>query len=124
MRARLSTAALSLLLSACASYEAFGPYELACASDAECGAGLLCFPDGCGDPGTGLAVEVIPDAKAGQHAQDFSLPELSPVQDFELASGALIAGDVTQRSATGALVPYSQQLSVRVVGESLVIPGL
>ena len=56
-----------------------------CASDSECAANQVCFPDGCGDLAQGLRVEIIPNAREGLYAQDFVVGTLATKQDFTLA---------------------------------------
>jgi hypothetical protein len=101
-----------------------------CQSDEQCEGAQVCFVDGCGDPGSNLAVEIIPNARSGYHAQDFLIPELKGVQNFELYPGATLTGAIVQTSSVGSGAdagtpsPYTRPVSVRALGESALIPGL
>lgn len=89
-----------------------------CTSDLDCGAGQVCFQDGCGDPERGLAVEVVPDTRAGLNAQDFQVDAFRGVQDLQLFPPSSASGQITLGDQ-----PYSGRVSVRLVGESELIPG-
>ena len=95
-----------------------------CASDAECNAGEVCFPDGCGDPGQDIAVEVAPGATTGQLAQDFLIDRLQAVQDVQAFEPAVIRGSLQQKVALGPdTVPFVGEVTFRAYGQSTVIPG-
>ncbi|HEX8698104.1 MAG TPA: carboxypeptidase-like regulatory domain-containing protein [Myxococcaceae bacterium] len=127
---RAGLLALMLASASCAYLPDGDPAEslLVCRSDAECAEGQVCFADGCGDPGQNIVVEVTPNPKAGLHAQDFVVENLRPQQNLELFGPASLRGQVrretllpTPGSETAA---YSSPVSVRVSGESLLIPGV
>ena len=127
-RAALLT--LILLGAGCAYLPDGDPAQsrLVCRSDAECAEGQVCFADGCGDPGQNIVVEVTPNPKAGLHAQDFVVENLRPQQNLELFGAATLQGEVRREalvSTPGAeTVAYSSPVSLRVSGESLLIPGV
>lgn len=98
--------------------------QLGCASDAECADGQVCFPDGCGDPGRDIAVEVVPGATSGQLAQDFRIDRLQPVQNLEAFEPAVVLGMIQQEGLLGVdAVPYAGEVVFRAYGHSTVIPG-
>lgn len=103
--------------------------RLVCRSDEECGHNEVCFADGCGDPGQNIAVEVRPNPLAGQHEQDYLVENLRPRQNLELFSPSYIEGQVLQLTSgdplgQGFTAAYTSPISVRITGESLLIPGL
>jgi hypothetical protein len=128
--ARAALLALVLAGAGCAYLPDGDPEEsrLVCRSDAECGEGQVCFADGCGDPGQNIVVEVTPNPKAGLHAQDFVVENLRPQQNLELFGPATLKGQVrreTLQSTPGSeTVAYSSPVSLRISGESLLIPGV
>lgn len=119
----ISGAALFTLLLGCGFAGELDRAFSTCTSDEQCGADQVCFPDGCGDPGLGLVVEVLPNASNGQFAQDFAIPELKPTQNIEALEPAVIQGVMQQESASGGVIAYSGTVSMIVNGESALIPG-
>jgi len=126
---------LPLLIAAC--HVVFGPdgypppLKVECTGDEQCGPSEVCFADGCGDPGRDIAVEVTPNNRAGQHAQDFAIERLQAEQDFRLVPATVLLGSVVrtgdadpQTGAAGPSTLYEQAISVRIFGESAIIPGL
>ena len=125
--ARAALLALLLAGAGCAYLPDGAPDEsrLVCRSDAECAEGQVCFADGCGDPGQNIVVEVTPNPKAGLHAQDFPVENLRPQQNLELFGPATLRGQVRREALPGSeTTAYSSPVSVRVSGESLLIPGV
>ncbi|MGA9525066.1 MAG: carboxypeptidase-like regulatory domain-containing protein [Myxococcaceae bacterium] len=117
-------ALVSALLAGCSfapESDAFA--HLPCISDDECGGNQVCFPDGCGDPGSNIAVEVQPSAAAGQLAQDFEVFEVRPNLDFQALQPSVLVGEVSQVSTTGENVGFSGEVTISASGESLLIPG-
>lgn len=110
--------------------EAPDPSLLVCRSDDECGVNEICFPDGCGDPGRDIVVEVVPDPRLRSHAQDFRVDNLRPRQDLELSEPAAVAGRVLRATslpaADGGVVlrNYNEVLHLSASGESLLLPGV
>nr|WP_225937603.1 carboxypeptidase-like regulatory domain-containing protein [Myxococcus sp. RHSTA-1-4] len=106
------------------------PSQLVCRSDAECGPNEVCFPDGCGDPGRDIVVEVTPNPHDGMHAQDFRVDPVRPELDLELLEPARVAGRVVRATSLPApdggttTRPYSEPLHLRADGESLLLPGV
>ncbi len=96
---------------------------VSCSSDDECGGAQVCFPDGCGDPGTDIAVEVQPSAASGQLAQDFQVFDVRPVLDFQAAQPSVLTGEISQVSLEGAQASYVGDVTISASGESIVIPG-
>lgn len=101
-----------------------------CNSDAECGAGMLCYAEGCGDPGSGIVAEVAGDPLAGQYTRDFAIDDgtLGPARDFDLATPLMVRGEF-QRERTGNPDPtnrtfYTESVLLRAIGESELIPGI
>ncbi|HVG59827.1 MAG TPA: carboxypeptidase regulatory-like domain-containing protein [Hyalangium sp.] len=128
-RMRLALLSLALAGIGCAYLPADpNGSNLVCRNDAECGEGQVCFLDGCGDPGQHIVVEVTPNPKAGLHAQDFAVENLRPQQNLELFGPATLQGQVRRETLLPApessTTAYSSPVSVRVSGESLLIPGL
>ncbi len=101
---------------------------LVCRNDAECAEGQVCFLDGCGDPGQHIVVEVTPNPKAGLHAQDFAVENLRPQQNLQLFGPATLQGQVRRETLLpnpeNSTTAYSNPISVRASGESLLIPGV
>jgi hypothetical protein len=106
------------------------PSLLVCRSDDECAANEVCFPDGCGDPGPDIVVEVTPNPEDGLHAQDFRVEDLRPEQNLELFGPARVRGRVVRATSLPgpdggvATRPYSEPLRLRATGESLLLPGV
>lgn len=123
----------SLALSGCAFADGWSPQDggirAVCTSDEQCDGNRVCFVDGCGDPGTSIVVEISPNNRAGQHAQDFAIDRLGPAQDFVLRPTTLLRGLVEQErpddgSGSVEAGPYAGRISVRLSGESALVPGL
>nr|WP_211194769.1 carboxypeptidase-like regulatory domain-containing protein [Pyxidicoccus fallax] len=106
------------------------PSQLVCRSDAECAVNEVCFPDGCGDPGRDIVVEVTPNPHARQHAQDFRVDRVRPELNLELFDPAHVRGRVVRATSLPApdggtvMRPYSEPLHLRAEGESLLLPGV
>lgn len=101
-----------------------------CSGDDECPSGQLCFAEGCGDPGAGVGVEVGGGTLSTHPVQDFSIADgsLSKAQDFDLGSPLSVSGEFL-REKTSVPNPsdrstYSETVSVRAVGKSVVLPGI
>lgn len=122
-RLALTSALVVLALGGCASSaNALPP----CQSNDECG-GLLCFAEGCGDPGKGIVVEVEGGTQSGLYARDFPLASVNAVQDFSLREVLSINGQFL-RSVSSAnpleRVSYAAPVGVRAVGQSSLLPGI
>jgi hypothetical protein len=96
---------------------------LGCRGDSDCDSGEVCFIDGCGDPGRNIVVEVVPNPRGGLHAQDFRVTDLRSQQNIELYDPALLKGQVRVQGLTSTSA-YSAPITLRMTGESLLIPGL
>lgn len=121
---RLTTPMLLLvaLVMGCAAGDYGAPF-IGCRSDDECGDNKVCFPDGCGDPGKNIVVEVVPNPKGGLYAQDFRVDDLRGQQNIELFDPATIQGQVRVQGALSSS-SYSSSITLRMTGESLLIPGV
>jgi len=120
-----------LLASACEGlFGLSAPVLPPCQSDDECGPGAVCFPDGCGDPGSNLAVEITPNVASGHFEQDFAIPELRTPFDLELPGPSAIEATLLRFVGAVALqgqdltLPYAGTVTFSLNGESAVIPGL
>ncbi|WP_240360865.1 carboxypeptidase-like regulatory domain-containing protein [Pyxidicoccus caerfyrddinensis] len=106
------------------------PSQLVCSSDDECGVDEVCFPDGCGDPGRDIVVEVVPNPQKRSNAQDFRVEDLRPEQNLSLFAPSSVAGLVMRATSLPAadggvaMRPYSEPLRLRATGESLLLPGV
>ncbi|HYO67855.1 MAG TPA: carboxypeptidase regulatory-like domain-containing protein [Archangium sp.] len=116
---------LVLLTTALATCCGFNDPEpiLGCRSDSDCDSDEVCFIDGCGDPGRNIVVEVVPNPRGGLHAQDFKVTELRSQQNIELYKAALLEGQVRVQGLSTDNT-YSAPVTLRMAGESLLIPGL
>jgi hypothetical protein len=121
----LSLIAAGVVASSCAAVSQTPPR---CLTDTDCGDQLICFPDGCGDPTRGLAVEITGGSTFGLFPQDFEIAQLGTTQDFEIKGALTIVGSF-QRERTAGVDPsqrsiYTDEVVVRASGESTVLPGL
>lgn len=102
----------------------------ACTSDAQCVSGQLCFAEGCGDPGTGIVVEVTGGTLSSYGARDFAIADgaLTRAQNFDLGEALAVSGSfLRERSAEPNPLyrtTYTQPVSLRAVGQSLLLPGI
>lgn len=110
---------------------AFAPTErLSCSSNDECSGNQLCFPDGCGDPGVGLAVEISANARAGLLPQDRLIPNgtVTPTLDFAIEAPMTLQGafvrNLTADGDPDNRAAYAESVTVLASGESELIPGL
>ncbi|WNG47808.1 carboxypeptidase regulatory-like domain-containing protein [Archangium minus] len=120
---RLTTSVLlAALVAGCAPGHDYDTF-IGCRSDSECDEDEVCFIDGCGNPGKDIVVEVVPNPKAGLHAQDFRVDDLRSQQNIELLDPATLQGQVLvqgESSTSG----YPASVTLRMTGESLLIPGV
>lgn len=120
MRTLTTAALLAVFATGCgANHNAF----IGCQSDDECGGEQVCFIDGCGDPGKNIVVEVVPNPKNGLYAQDLQVGELRSHQDLELKDPSSLQGEV-RVEGTSSSSTYSGTITLRLTGESLLIPGV
>lgn len=123
LRSRFFGVAVATLAVACAAGE-YGPHRpIVCSSDDECAPTEVCFPDGCGDPGRDIVIEVVPNASSGQLAQDQAIDQVLPVQDIVATEPSVIQGVIQLETDTGGPVPYAGQVTLVAQGESAMIPG-
>lgn len=92
----------------------------ACVADAQCGGSAVCFAEGCGDPLTGLVIEVSGNGVGGQFSRDFAIDDgtLLAVKDLALGEPLRVLGEF-QRDGF-----YSEPVRVLAVGASELVPGL
>jgi hypothetical protein len=112
----------ALLVTGCAAKDASDALLIGCRGDSDCGGEQVCFIDGCGDPGKNIVVEVVANPKGGLYAQDFRVDELRSQQNIELSEAAMLQGLVRVGEPLG--VGYSAPITLRMTGESLLIPGV
>jgi hypothetical protein len=123
MRSLGAAVLLAVLATGCMGNPSY--FAISCRSDKECDDGKVCFPEGCGDPGQNIVVEVIPNPKGGLHAQDFQVEQLRSQQNIELFDPSLLRGRVHREDALHAMpTAYAAPVTVRMAGESLLIPGV
>ncbi len=127
MNRRLLTAAtVACLLGVGCMGSTFEPS--ACSDDSQCGAGMLCWPEGCVDANRNLVIEVTANTSSGHHAQDFPVDTLSAAQNIEMFPPTSLVGDIQQRNMSvqniDATKPYTYPVTVRAVGQSALIPGV
>jgi len=128
MRALWSMAAL-VFVAACSSGGVSGELP-GCRSDSECGASQICFPEGCGDPGTGIVVEVTGSNSSGIFEHDLAVADgtLTPTFDLQITGALSLVGEL-QRERTPGIdptnrAPYTEPTQLVAVGASDLIPGL
>jgi hypothetical protein len=130
VRPRFAVLALLLLAGCDALFGTQGPVLPPCQSDAECGAGAVCFPDGCGDPGRNLALVVAPSLATGHFEQDFAIKELRSTFDVEVPAPSAFEATLQRFISHANLhpepiaLPYASPVTFTFTGESTVIPGL
>ncbi len=117
----------TLALLGCASGADFAQVQR-CASDDECGSSQVCFPDGCGDPGRNIVVEVVSNTRTGHHAQDFLIESLAATQNVEVYPSLSLYGEIARWTGpatqpTSRKGPYTQAVTIYAEGESELIPG-
>lgn len=101
-----------------------------CESNDDCPDGQLCFAEGCGDPGNGIAVEVSGGSLTTHPVQDFAIVDgsLSKAQDFDLATPPGINGEFQRERAAipdpTDRVSYTGAVALRAVGKSVLLPGI
>lgn len=119
---------LAVVVASCAGNPE--PVPTGCASDEECVPGQLCFAEGCGDPGAGIAVEVSGGTLSTHPVQDFAIADgsLTKAQDFDLGQPLSVSGEFLREKSS---VPnpaersaYAEAVTVRAVGKSVVLPGI
>ncbi len=111
-----------LLVVGCMSAPLNGPATV-CTSDEACAAGQICFAEGCGDPTSGLVVEV---AGGGQVARDFALTggSIATTQNFDLGIAQTVSGEFQRELSATERTFYTEPVFVRIVGQSIMIPGV
>lgn len=117
----------AVVLSACATAIAEAPPP--CASDSDCPSGNICFAEGCGDPGTGIVVEVEGSALTSFRARDFGLADgtLLATYDFQMGEALALTGQLQRELSTGVATDrtsYTEGVVVRAVGTSTLLPGI
>lgn len=120
-RLSVTVLALATCVLGCGAWD---PEPLSCRSDSECGDTQVCFPEGCGDPGKNIVVEVVPNPKGGLYAQDFRVDDLRSEHNLELFDPPTLQGQVRVESATSSSTSYGSPVTLRMTGESLLIPGV
>ncbi|AEI67533.1 carboxypeptidase-like regulatory domain-containing protein [Corallococcus macrosporus] len=101
------------------------PSELVCREDSDCAANEVCFPDGCGDPGQDIVVEVTPNPHDGLHAQDFEVDAVRPELNLALFGPATVQGSAARVTAPGgASRPYNEPIHLTARGQSALLPGV
>lgn len=129
-RARLHALVSVLVLAGCASGPSAPSVQLTCRTDAECAEGQLCFPEGCGDPGGRVVVEITGDTRLGAHAQDVALGDggVTPLLDLSLLEPMVVGGEfqrnMTPEGHPDDRVSFTDTVSVLAVGRSALIPDL
>lgn len=116
-----------ILLFLCGCAAGLGTAHPPCSSDAQCPGGELCFPDGCGDPGSGLVAEISGDSSAGLNPQDYALGDagFAPVQDFSFAEPMTLSGNFQRNTQdVNKPIPYLNATNLILLGESALIPGV
>ncbi|MFP2963396.1 carboxypeptidase regulatory-like domain-containing protein [Myxococcus sp. 1LA] len=102
------------------------PSQLVCRADSDCAVNEVCFPDGCGDPGRDIVVEVTSNPQEGMHAQDFQVDTIRPELNLALFGPATVQGrtvrDMTPVGNTPR--PYNEPLHLTARGESALLPGV
>lgn len=123
MRAAHSIALLAL--SGCAFAPNLAAYENRCITDNDCRGGLVCFADGCGDPGTGIVVEVTGD-NTGLHPQDFAIPQgATATMNLDLRGPLTLSGKLEKQSDDNTgLLEYTDGVTITAKGKSDLIPGI
>lgn len=128
MSARPSSIAPWLLLlaaagavgGACAPFWIEPPGPTFCTTNADCGQGLICFPDGCGDPGSDLKAQIT----FAQQAQEFEIKDLQgAAYNQELSRPPFFSGLIRQDTAIGP-VPFTNSLTLKASGSALFIAGV
>ena len=101
-----------------------------CTTDADCSEGMLCFAEGCGDPGKNIVVEVEGGALNGQFARDFKLEAgtLGKTFDFPIGGPLSVSGEFQRERSTSSnpldRTSYTDSVVVRAVGQSMLLPGI
>lgn len=98
-----------------------------CTTDAECGAPLVCFIDGCGDPGRDIVVEVVANTRASYYAQDFVLDgRLGANVDVSLFEPLAISGELLREpeGGMGVAAHFVSPVTLRASGQSALLPGI
>jgi hypothetical protein len=109
----------ALVLGCAASSDEF----ISCRSDSECGDTQVCFPEGCGDPGKNIVVEVVANPKGGLYAQDFQVDDLRSEHDIALFDPPTFQGQVRMQT-TASSSAYAAPITLRMTGESQLLPGV
>ncbi|QQR41522.1 carboxypeptidase regulatory-like domain-containing protein [Myxococcus xanthus] len=106
--------------------EAPDPSQLVCRADSDCAINEVCFPDGCGDPGRDIVVEVTPNPHDGLHAQDFQVDAIRPELNLALFGPATVQGSTVRATSPvgSAPRPYNEPLHLTARGESALLPGV
>lgn len=102
-----------------------------CQTDNDCQKpGELCFAEGCGDPGTGIVVEVTGGTLTSYAARDFSIADgtLTRAQNFEMGQPLSVTGSFLRELSAEPnplhRTTYAQPVTIRAVGQSVLLPGI
>ncbi|MFO0596008.1 MAG: hypothetical protein U0228_11905 [Myxococcaceae bacterium] len=126
MRALPSLFAAALVASACTS-----PIDpvVACTSNDQCPSGMLCFAEGCGDPGNHIVVEIQGAASTSYRAADFNIADgtLGATQNFDLGTPLTLTGQLQREQTAGNATDrtaFTDGVTVRATGSSVLLPGI
>jgi hypothetical protein len=97
---------------------------LVCRDDTDCSEGLVCYPDGCGDPGSNIVAEVTINPSSGLEAQDLPVGELRSPLTLALEGPTLVHGRVLRESnLSDAPQAYTSEILLSAQGSSQLLPG-